>query len=195
VAAVRTVPCTTPTQDGEAFRHEVHADADCSWGQASIATRIWYAVGFLAKDSKEGGCPMLLTCLTDIIRDADPAVQSSLRLFLDQPSQYLMRRSCSLSYGGPEPLPILASANVKASDHGAVEPDTILIRETTNVIFSYDKSQLGETPKTRFPELIQQVIRGNVNLSIKCRVITSGSRTDREIGGRPSPVRAQAPVQ
>src|SRR5215208_3328633 len=48
-----------------------------STGRASIATKMRYAFGILAKDSKGATFPML--CLSDSIRHDDPCVQQLLR--------------------------------------------------------------------------------------------------------------------
>ena len=74
---------------------------------------------FLADLEKE----KILSCDRQVDAGAGASVETAA--LLDEPTRYLMRRSCSMAYEGVE-IPIRASAANKSTEYGAVEPDTLL---------------------------------------------------------------------
>lgn len=121
----------------------------------------------------------ILLCDQQVERGAAFTLETAA--LLDQSTHYLLRRSCSMLYQGVE-IPIRASADAKSTNHGVTEPETLLIRETASLIFSYDGRREGNITKNKFVELVQKVSKEDIELSVKCRVISSDN--DIEIGGR-----------
>ncbi len=134
---------------------------------------------FLANLEKD----QILICESQI--DANAGASLETAALLDQPKRYLMRRSCSMIYENVK-IPIRASAQKKSTEYGAIEPDTLLIDETSNIMFSYDQSRKSDVAQRKFDKLMQELREKEVALSIKCHVIASDNEV--EVGGRAYPV-------
>ena len=141
---------------------------------------------FLADLEKE----KILSCDRQVDAGAGASVETAA--LLDEPTRYLMRRSCSMAYEGVE-IPIRASAANKSTEYGAVEPDTLLIDETSNIMFSFDENRRSDAAERKFGKLMQELREKEAELSIKCHVIASDNEV--EIGGRPYLVPSIRPPQ
>ena len=101
----------------------------------------------------------------------------------DQPTAYLLKRSCSVLYQGVE-IPIRASAQANSTIGRVTELETVPIRETGNLIFHYDERRKDRMKEKKFIEMKEKVSREGIELSVKCHVISPYN--DKEIGGQRS---------
>jgi hypothetical protein len=97
---------------------------------------------------------------------------------LDQPTVYILKRSCRLFYGDEE-IPIRASAGAGG---GVTEPEMLTIRESSNLIFYYDKRQPDKVNHPRFNKLLEEAGDKPVELRVECFVISPNE--DKPIGGQ-----------
>lgn len=132
----------------------------------------------------------ILTCERQIDTNTGASLESAA--LLDQPTKYLMRRSCSMLYENVE-IPIRASAQRKSTEFGTVEPDTLLIDETSNIMFSFDQRRASDLTQNKFDKLMQKLREKEVPLSIKCQVIAADNEV--EVGGRAYPVPPIRPAE
>jgi hypothetical protein len=134
----------------------------------------------------------ILTCEREIDIGAAASLESAA--LLDQPTRYLMRRSCWVIYEDVA-IPIRASAQKRSTEYGAVEPDTLLIDDTAPMTFSFDQSGKSDLLiQGKFKKLMQELHdRERVFLGIKCQVIAADSEVS--IGGRAYPVPSIRPSE
>jgi hypothetical protein len=93
----------------------------------------------------------ILVCDQQVPRGATFTLETAA--LLDQPTQYLLRRSCSMLYQDVE-IPIRASTDAKSTNHWTTEPETLPLRETRSLMFSYDEGRGNKITQNKFVELV-----------------------------------------
>ena len=83
-------------------------------------------------------------------------------------------------------IPIRASVQKMSTEYGDVEPETVLIDETKNMMFAFDQSRKSDRTQSKFDELMRKIREKAVVLGIKCQVIAADNEVP--IGGRVYPV-------
>jgi hypothetical protein len=138
----------------------------------------------------------ILLCNKSFEPSADITLEAAA--MFREPTPYLMRRVCSMSYANvefpiraaaerqPVESPIRGATEGRAISHRFVEPETLLIRETTRLMFAYTEED--PTATSKLADLAQKVDKEDIKLSVKCSVISIGSETYTAVGGQSYPV-------
>lgn len=106
-------------------------------------------------------------------------------VLLDQPTAYLLERSCELVYEDAK-IPIRASTSVQPLVPSTEpEQEMLAIRETRNLMFYYDMRKLNEEDERTKQAEFNKWLEGkhSVDLSIKCKVVDS-EENYKSIGGK-----------
>jgi hypothetical protein len=78
----------------------------------------------------------ILTCNQPAPEGSTLALEAAA--LFEQPTTYLLKRSCFMVYRDVN-IPIRVSIGVGSTNHQDTEPDTVSIRETGQLFFSYDQ--------------------------------------------------------